>query len=72
MPIYTKTGDKGNTGLFNGKRVSKASLRIEAIGTVDELNSVIGFVISGLRTTDYGLRRELIRIQKDLFVIGER
>ncbi len=70
MPIYTKTGDKGNTGLFNGKRVSKASLRIEAIGTVDELNSVIGFVISGLRTTDYGLRRELIRIQKDLFVIG--
>lgn len=70
MPIYTKTGDKGNTGLFNGKRVSKASLRIEAICTVDELNSVIGFVISGLRTTDYGLRRELIRIQKDLFVIG--
>lgn len=70
MPIYTKTGDKGDTGLFNGKRISKASLRIEAIGTVDELNSVVGFVISGLQTTDYGLRKELIRIQNDLFVIG--
>ena len=70
MPIYTKTGDKGDTGLFNGKRVSKASLRIEAIGTVDELNSVIGFVIAGLRTTDYGLRKELKKIQNDLFVIG--
>ncbi len=70
MPIYTKTGDKGDTGLFNGRRVSKASLRIEAIGTVDELNSIIGFVISGLRTTGYGLRKELIRIQNDLFVIG--
>ena len=70
MPIYTKTGDNGDTGLFSGKRVSKASLRIEAIGTVDELNSAVGFVISGLRTTDYGLRKELLRIQNDLFVIG--
>lgn len=70
MPIYTKTGDKGTTGLFSGKRVSKASYRIEAIGTVDELNSTIGFVISGLRTTDYGLRKELIRIQNDLFEVG--
>ena len=46
MPIYTKTGDKGQTGLFSGKRISKDSPRIEAIGTVDELNSVIGLVIS--------------------------
>ncbi|MEK7558873.1 MAG: cob(I)yrinic acid a,c-diamide adenosyltransferase [Patescibacteria group bacterium] len=70
MPIYTKTGDKGDTGLFNGKRVSKASLRIEAIGTVDELNSTIGFSISQIRSTKSEIRKELIQIQKDLFVIG--
>ncbi len=70
MPIYTKTGDKGDTGLFNGKRVSKASLRIEAIGTVDELNSVIGFVISQLTISKSQLTKELIKIQSDLFVIG--
>lgn len=68
MPIYTKTGDKGQTGLFSGKRVSKASLRIEAIGTVDELNSVIGFTISF--TAEREIKKELIEIQKDLFVIG--
>ena len=70
MPIYTKTGDRGNTGLFDGKRVSKASLRIEAIGTVDELNSTIGFTIAQLITNNPQLARELIRIQNDLFVIG--
>ena len=63
MPIYTKTGDKGDTGLFNGKRVSKASLRIEAIGTVDELNSTIGFSISQIRSTKSEIRKELIQIQ---------
>ena len=68
MPIYTKTGDGGQTGLFSGKRVSKASLRIEAIGTVDELNSVIGLTIS--LTADREIKKELIEIQKDLFVIG--
>lgn len=68
MPIYTKTGDKGTTGLFNGKRVSKTSLRIEAIGTVDELNSVIGLIIS--ISKDIKLNRELLKIQSDLFEIG--
>ena len=70
MPIYTKTGDKGDTGLFSGKRVSKASLRIEAIGTIDELNSVIGFTLSQLTTNNLQLTKELIEIQNDLFVIG--
>lgn len=70
MPIYTKTGDKGDTGLFNGKRVSKASLRIEAIGTVDELNSVIGFTISQSTINNSQLTKELIKIQSDLFEIG--
>lgn len=80
MPIYTKTGDKGDTGLFSGKRVSKASLRIEAIGTVDELNSTIGITISNIKyqkspasTSEAGranMTKELIRIQSDLFEIG--
>lgn len=46
MKIYTKTGDKGETGLFNGTRVSKSNLRVELYGTVDELNSIIGIARS--------------------------
>ncbi len=46
MKIYTKTGDKGETGLFNGARVSKSNLRVELYGTVDELNSIIGLARS--------------------------
>lgn len=46
MKIYTKTGDKGETGLFNGDRVSKSNLRVELYGTVDELNSIIGLARS--------------------------
>lgn len=68
MPIYTKTGDRGQTGLFSGIRVSKASPRIEAIGMVDELNSLIGLTIS--LTVNREIKKELIEIQKDLFVIG--
>ena len=44
MKIYTKSGDKGETSLFGGKRVSKANSRIDAYGTVDELNAYIGLV----------------------------
>ena len=44
MKIYTKTGDKGETSLFGGNRVPKYHLRIEAYGTVDELNSYIGLI----------------------------
>lgn len=50
MKIYTKTGDKGETGLFGGERVSKNSPRIEAYGTVDELNSFIGLAINDVKS----------------------
>jgi len=68
MKIYTKTGDQGTTALFGGKRVSKAELRIDTYGTVDELNSWMGLV----RDQDVNQKRNdvLIRIQNDLFVIG--
>jgi cob(I)alamin adenosyltransferase len=68
MKIYTRTGDKGTTALFGGKRVSKADIRIDAYGTVDELNSHIGM----LRDQQVNRDRvdELVGIQKRLFVIG--
>ncbi|MEJ0056439.1 MAG: cob(I)yrinic acid a,c-diamide adenosyltransferase [Bacteroidota bacterium] len=68
MKIYTKTGDKGTTALFGGKRVSKADLRIETYGTIDELNSWIGV----LRDQEVNKNRseELIEIQDRLFTIG--
>ena len=45
MKIYTKTGDKGKTSLFDGTRVLKSNIRVETYGTVDELNSVIGVAV---------------------------
>ena len=47
--IYTRTGDEGQTSLIGGKRVSKCSLRLEAYGAVDELNSTLGLLISYLK-----------------------
>ena len=46
MPIYTKTGDKGETSLFGGKRVSKSDELVKVYGSVDELNSWVGFIVS--------------------------
>ncbi|MDZ4714275.1 MAG: cob(I)yrinic acid a,c-diamide adenosyltransferase [Cytophagales bacterium] len=68
MKIYTKTGDKGTTALFGGKRVSKSDLRISTYGTVDELNSWIG-VLRDLEVNK-GREQELIEIQERLFTIG--
>ena len=68
MRIYTRTGDDGTTGLFNGTRVPKDSLRIEAYGTVDELNSFIGKLIEHKAMLEH---REFFReIQAELFTLG--
>ena len=66
--IYTRTGDRGTTGLVDGSRVSKADARMAAIGDVDEANSAIGVAIHAL--ADAGLRDQLTRIQNDLFDLG--
>ncbi len=66
--IYTKTGDKGETGLFGGGRVSKAHPRVEAYGAIDELNAAIGFSVAVL--DDASVRDMLITVQPDLFAIG--
>lgn len=68
MKIYTKTGDKGTTSLIGGTKVAKSHLRIEAYGTVDELNSYIGLCRDLL--TDENGRRVLQEIQDRLFTIG--
>ncbi|HEY3094197.1 MAG TPA: cob(I)yrinic acid a,c-diamide adenosyltransferase [Nitrososphaera sp.] len=72
MKIYTKTGDKGETGLIGGKRVSKADPRIVAYGSVDELNSSIGLAVSFLRSKKEfaDLVDVLVQVQNDLFVVG--
>lgn len=68
MKIYTKTGDGGNTSLLGGKRVSKGNIRIEAYGTVDELNAYVGL----LKDQEINRPREafLKTIQEKLFVMG--
>lgn len=68
MKIYTKTGDEGETGLFGGERVSKASLRVAAYGNVDELNSTLGWSRAG--GADPDLDALLNRIQNELFEVG--
>lgn len=68
MKIYTKGGDKGTTSLWGGKRVSKASMQIEAYGTVDELNVYLGLIRDV--TGEEGLRHELAAIQQQLFTFG--
>ncbi len=66
--IYTKTGDKGTTGLIGGTRISKAAIRIEAYGTVDELNSWVGTINSHFQFE--GVNSLLKNIQDNLFTIG--
>lgn len=68
MKIYTKKGDSGETSLFGGKRVSKSAGRIEAYGTVDELNSLVGLAAS-YDISDKGTEL-LRRVQEMLFILG--
>ncbi len=70
MRVYTRTGDDGTTGLIGGTRVPKYDLRLEAYGTVDELNSWIGMIRSF--PLDDETSKMLMEIQKRLFVIGAR
>lgn len=68
MKIYTKKGDQGKTGLIGGTRVPKHALRIDAYGTVDELNSYLGLLRD--RALDEASKNELIFIQDRLFTMG--
>ena len=71
--IYTKTGDKGETSLASGQRVAKTDVRIEAYGTVDELNSWIGLLQAGVQNIDRftdRIQTELEWIQNKLFNLG--
>jgi cob(I)alamin adenosyltransferase len=68
MKIYTKTGDSGETGLFAGARVRKDNLRIEAYGTVDELNAAIGLARSEQLPPE--IEQTLERVQSELFSVG--
>lgn len=66
--IYTRTGDDGTTGLADGSRVAKASARVEAYGTVDELNATLGLVLAA--SIPAPVRETLTRIQHELFNLG--
>lgn len=66
--IYTKTGDKGETALFGGRRVPKSDLRVDAYGTVDELNSFIGLLRDSIEHPH--VREILARTQHRLFTLG--
>jgi cob(I)alamin adenosyltransferase len=68
LKIYTRTGDAGETALFGGGRVKKAHPRVNAYGTVDELNSSIGVAVSMMEESEW--RNRLAALQHDLFVLG--
>lgn len=69
MKLYTKTGDKGQTSIIGGEKRSKASERVEAYGTIDELNSLIGYLLSQMQTYRE-IQKELKEIQQILFDCG--
>ena len=73
MKIYTRTGDQGQTGLFSGRRVSKADGRVEAYGTVDELNACLGLLRDHIAPDDQPrtrVRAQLLEQQRQLFALG--
>ena len=67
MNIYTKTGDKGQTSLYDGSRIDKDSIRVDSYGTIDELNSYIGLC---MHYVSEDIKNALFDIQRDLFYIG--
>jgi len=69
MSIVTRTGDKGETGLFGGRRVSKSDARIHAYGTVDELNALLGVIIATTNLSPL-LHGQLLKTQNMLFRLG--
>jgi len=69
VKVYTRTGDAGKTSLYGGKRVPKSYLRVEVYGTIDELNSVIGILLSDMGKED-NLANFFKEVQSDLFSIG--
>jgi len=68
MKIYTRVGDSGQTGLYGGKKVSKDDARVEAYGTIDELNAALGMAAS--LVTDNQLRESIVALQQELFSAG--
>jgi cob(I)alamin adenosyltransferase len=78
MKIYTRSGDKGQTSLFGGERVSKTHARVKTYGTLDELNSALGVCIANCRSADALSTNSsheteiqwMLQVQKDLFAIG--
>lgn len=73
MPIYTRTGDKGKTSLFDGTRVLKSHKRVDTYGTIDELNSMIGAALAEIKSLKVKITNipdELEKIQHDLLDIG--
>ncbi len=71
MKIYTRTGDRGETGLFGGQRVAKDHARVDGYGEVDELNAVLGLAVVQLRAErQEELAQRLQHIQADLFTVG--
>ncbi len=66
--VYTRRGDDGTTGLVGGQRISKSHTRLEAYGTMDELNSFVGLLLTYLTGADD--REQVLRIQNDLFAVG--
>ena len=70
VKIYTRTGDSGDTALFDGTRVSKADPRVAAYGEIDELNAWLGFAAA--TADDADIREKVVQIQRDLFALGAR
>jgi cob(I)alamin adenosyltransferase len=71
VKIYTRGGDKGETGLWGGDRVSKSNPRVAAYGDVDELNCLLGAALAARERKNVdGLRQALARVQEELFIVG--